>query len=85
MSCQSVNTQLVTREHTNAHKNTALLKIEMSDEQHAGFIQGLYEIMVLLIPENLGQLRSPQAAVKMSLKLLDEWCIYFCPFQQQLG
>ena len=28
-------------------------------------------VMVLLILENLGQLRSPQAAVKMSLKLLD--------------
>ena len=29
------------------------------------------QVMVLLIPENLGQRRTPQAAVKRSLKMLD--------------
>ena len=62
-----------------------LVSLSFSDQSYVDLV------MVLLIPENLGQLRSPQAAVKRSLKLLDRMFqmndvyIYFCPFQQQLG
>ena len=54
-----------------SHKNSLLKWTKINITSFIWNILSNYVdlVMVLLIPENLGQLRSPQAAVKRSLKL----------------